>query len=334
VAQRGELVVVLVLVDLRLGDLGRRPVRAQREPDALRQRDLHRGHPDLGPELVGPGRTLAAVALVVVLAFGVGVGVVGLRELVFAVELVVVGVLGGRLAGHGDLRFVDGPVSRTHTLVAPDSVCVYTPLGCQTVFVSRKATMRSRPGSAVQSSGVAGGRRTRLRFSAAAASRDVASAGSTTPVRSIALTSMWLASHGAVSAGRPVSTFTTPPGTSDVASTSASVIAGSGRSSLVSTTAALPVTITGARTLTRPSNDESAGATTPTTPVGSGVDRLKYGPATGFADPYTCAILSDQPAYQTQRSIAASTAALASSSHCPTSATNCARRPSSSSATR
>ena len=56
----------------------------------------------------------------------------------------------------------------------------------------------------------------------------------------------------------------------------------------------------GASTLTSPSSDDAGGATTPTTPVGSGADRLKYGPATGLAPPYTWAILSDQPAYQTQ----------------------------------
>ncbi|MFZ0163709.1 MAG: hypothetical protein WAL12_09020, partial [Trebonia sp.] len=42
----------------------------------------------------------------------------------------------------------------------------HTPSGCQTVFVSRVAIMRSRPGSAVQS--LTGSRTTRLRFSAAA----------------------------------------------------------------------------------------------------------------------------------------------------------------------
>ena len=36
---------------------------------------------------------------------------------------------------------------------------------------------------------------------------------------------------------------------------------------------------------------------------------LKYGPATGLALPATCANLSAQPAYQTQRSIASSTCA-------------------------
>src|SRR5262245_53444508 len=104
----------------------------------------------------------------------------------------------------------------------------------------------------------------------------------------------------------------TPPGRSDVASTSARVIAGRGRSSLASTTQVFPPTMTGATTETSPSRDEDEGATTPTTPVGSGVVRLKNGPATGFADPRTCAILSAHPAYQTQRSIAASTTARAS----------------------
>ena len=44
-----------------------------------------------------------------------------------------------------------------------------------------------------------------------------------------------------------------------------------------------------------------------TTPVGSGTEMLKYGPATGFALPATWANLSAHPAYQTQRSIASST---------------------------
>jgi len=35
--------------------------------------------------------------------------------------------------------------------------------------------------------------------------------------------------------------------------------------------------------------------------------KLKYGPATAFDEPSVCAILSAQPAYQTMRSIAAST---------------------------
>src|SRR5262249_32535084 len=66
------------------------------------------------------------------------------------------------------------------------------------------------------------------------------------PVRSIAFPSMCAASTGASSASRPVRMFTTPPGTSEVASTSASVTAGSGAGSLATTTAVLPVAITGA----------------------------------------------------------------------------------------
>src|SRR5215831_26159 len=125
---------------------------------------------------------------------------------------------------------------------------------------------------------------------------------------------------------------------SEVASTSANAIDGSGRFSLASTTAVLPVTMTGARTLTSPSKLDCGGATTTTTPVGSGTLKLKYGPATGFAAPATCATLSLQPAYQTQRSMAAATAVSAwprrSPSAVATSAVNCAIRPSISSATR
>ena len=104
-----------------------------------------------------------------------------------------------------------------------------------------------------------------------------------------------------------MSTLTTPPGTSDVAIASASSIAASGRSSDASTTQALPPTITGATRETMPSSGGSAGATTPTTPVGSGSVKLKYGPATGFDAPSTCASLSAHPAYQTTRSIERST---------------------------
>ena len=60
-----------------------------------------------------------------------------------------------------------------------------------------------------------------------------------------------------------------------MASTSARLIAGSGRSWLATTTAALPVAITGAITLTRPSRLDSWGAMTATTPVGSGTLKLK-----------------------------------------------------------
>src|SRR5699024_6769957 len=131
------------------------------------------------------------------------------------------------------------------------------------------------------------------------------------PVRSIAFTSMCAARCGATSAVRPVSTFTTPPGTSEVASTSDKVTAGSGRCSEDSTTALFPVTSTGASTDTSPSNEEACGASPATTPVGSGTEMLKYGPATGLAFPATWATLSVQPAYQTHRSMAAETSSSA-----------------------
>src|SRR5881398_175172 len=104
--------------------------------------------------------------------------------------------------------------------------------------------------------------------------------------------------------------LTAPPGTSDVASASASSIAASGCDSDASTTATLPPTSTGASRETSPSSGGSSGATTPTTPVGSGTVKLKYGPATGFDAPSTCATLSAKPAYQTHRSIAFSTSSL------------------------
>ena len=115
---------------------------------------------------------------------------------------------------------------------------------------------------------------------------------------------MWEASVGAVSASRPVRMLTTPPGTSEVASTSDE---GDRRQRAVrrrpATTAVLPVTTTGATTETRPSRLDCCGASTATTPVGSGVEKLKNGPATGLALPATWAILSAQPAYQTSRSM-------------------------------
>ena len=101
--------------------------------------------------------------------------------------------------------------------------------------------------------------------------------------------------------------LTTPPGTSDVASTSPSSIAARGCASDATTTATLPPASTGASRETSPSSAGSPGATIPTTPVGSGTVKLKYGPATGFAPPSTWLSLSVQPAYQTIRSMACST---------------------------
>ena len=86
---------------------------------------------------------------------------------------------------------------------------------------------------------------------------------------------MWPARCWTSSTRKPVIRFTTAPGTSEVASTSVSVTAGSGRDSELSTTAVLPETITGARRLTSPSRLEASGAITPTTPVGSGTLKLK-----------------------------------------------------------
>src|SRR5262249_41121262 len=114
--------------------------------------------------------------------------------------------------------------------------------------------------------------------------------------------------------------------------------AGNGERSLATATTVLPLTTAGATTETKPSRLEACGAITATTPVGSGSEELKYGPATGLTAPRTWAGLAAQPAYQTQRSMAVSTAASACRPFSPsamrTSATNWARRPSSSSATR
>ena len=100
----------------------------------------------------------------------------------------------------------------------------------------------------------------------------------------------------------------------------------------------LPLTSGGASRDTSPSSDDVSGATTPTTPVASGMVKLKYGAATGLLLPSTWVILSAQPAYQTQRSMARSTTSRALPSRRPsaaaTSATNWSRRPSISSATR
>ena len=64
--------------------------------------------------------------------------------------------------------------------------------------------------------------------------------------------------------------LTTPPGTSEVAIASASSSAASGCVSDATTTAAFPLTITGASRETRPASAGSSGARTATTPVGSG----------------------------------------------------------------
>jgi hypothetical protein len=88
----------------------------------------------------------------------------------------------------------------------------------------------------------------------------------------------------------------TPPGTSDVAATSAKVIATQGSCSAAITTHALPPVITGAISEINPNSGDPSGAMTPTTPVGSGVEYENYGLKTGLALPMTAASLSVQPA--------------------------------------
>src|SRR4029453_12459041 len=100
-------------------------------------------------------------------------------------------------------------------------------------------------------------------------------------------------------------------------------------------TVVLPDTTAGASLEIRPSRALSPGAAIPTTPVGSGIVKLKYGPATGLVAPRSWPILSAHPAYQTQRSIEASTPL--GGSFAPASASsdsNWDRRPSINSATR
>src|SRR5439155_13287383 len=94
----------------------------------------------------------------------------------------------------------------------------------------------------------------------------------------------------------PVRTFTTPPGKSLVARISVNVIAGSGYLSEATTTAALPLRITGATSETSGTRGGSSGASTTTTPVGSGVVKLKCELATGLTLPNICEYLSVQPA--------------------------------------
>src|ERR1700679_2552371 len=108
---------------------------------------------------------------------------------------------------------------------------------------------------------------------------------------------------GTSSARLPVRMFTTPPGRSLVARISAHVAAGSGNFSDEITITALPLKITGATSDTSASNDGSSGASTTTTPVGSGVVKLKCDEATGFTLPKTGAYLSVQPAKCTSRSM-------------------------------
>ena len=121
------------------------------------------------------------------------------------------------------------------------------------------------------------------------------------------------ASGGASSSTKPVSRLTTPPGRSDVASTSPSVTDGSGRLSLATTTAVLPLTDDRRddrdqpeqRRLLRGDHGDHAGRLRHREVEARTGDRVG-GPASRPAG--TC---PHHPAYQTQRSMAASTAAVA-----------------------
>ena len=117
--------------------------------------------------------------------------------------------------------------------------------------------------------------------------------------------------------------LSTPAGESAVAVISPSRIDGVGRSSLAITTTVLPTAMGAKTAFTNPSSDESCAATTPTTPLGTGTEKLKKGPATGLDEPRTWAILSVQPAYQTIRSIDLDTRVWASLAERPSASATC-----------
>ena len=73
----------------------------------------------------------------------------------------------------------------------------------------------------------------------------------------------------------PVRIFTTPPGTSDVWSTSAKDMEEMGLDSDAKTTMVFPPAMTGATMEMSPNKDESSGAKAATTPVASGMVKLK-----------------------------------------------------------
>src|ERR1700719_3213630 len=103
---------------------------------------------------------------------------------------------------------------------------------------------------------------------------------------------MW----GTSSARSPASTLITPAGKSLVAMISENVSAGRGFVVETRTIAQLPLRITGVTSETNPRSDGSSGQITTTTPVGSGVVKLKCELATGFTAPKIWLNLSVQPA--------------------------------------
>ena len=94
------------------------------------------------------------------------------------------------------------------------------------------------------------------------------------PDKSSPSISMWLASQGANSVLIPVRILTTPAGRSEVANTSASVIAARGRLWLAISTEVLPPAIIGARLRTKPIRESFSSATIPITPKDSGIVKL------------------------------------------------------------
>jgi len=135
---------------------------------------------------------------------------------------------------------------------------------------------------------------------------------------------MWLAACSRSSSRKPVSRLTTPPGTSLVATISASSIATAGAGPSTIATQTLPESTMGRMADTRPTRGEVVGVKATTTPVASGTLKLKKGEATGFTPPSTWLNLSGQPAYQKVRSTATSTSALASFADIPASCTEIA----------
>ena len=104
----------------------------------------------------------------------------------------------------------------------------------------------------------------------------VVAARSGSPVAStIALTSRWPQSGDSSSSMRPDSRLSTPPGTSDTPATSPRSSARSGQRREMTATTVLPAASAGATSRTRPSRSGWSGASTATTPVGSGVEKLR-----------------------------------------------------------
>src|SRR2546423_10438521 len=96
---------------------------------------------------------------------------------------------------------------------------------------------------------------------------------------------MCVAICGASYARSPVRRLITPGGKSLVAIISENVRAGSGFVGEAKTTAQLPLKITGITSDTKASSGGSSGHSTTTTPVGSGIVKLKCELATGFTAP-------------------------------------------------